>query len=156
MRSVLSLAVTIVATAYLPVFADDPADPSRYNVIWNAPGATSSDSIPLGNGDIGLNVWTEPGGDIVFYIANTDAVDALGRLLKVGRVRLSVPHCPMAAQGADGSEIPFVQTLDLPNGRIVVEWGGDANRAEAVYQGGEVRGLEVKPESRSRDIVIGE
>lgn len=132
MRRVLSLAVTIVATAYLPVFADDPADPSRYNVIWNAPGANSSDSMPLGNGDIGLNVWTEPGGDIVFYIAKTDAVDALGRLLKVGRVRLSVPDCPIAAQGADGSEIPFVQTLDLPNGRIVVKWGEDANRAEAV------------------------
>jgi len=29
--------------------------------------------MPLGNGDIGLNVWTEPGGDLLFYISKTDA-----------------------------------------------------------------------------------
>ncbi len=30
-------------------------------------------SMPLGNGDIGLNVWVDPGGDLLFYISKTDA-----------------------------------------------------------------------------------
>jgi hypothetical protein len=36
------------------------------NVTWHEPGRNSSDSMPLGNGDIALNVWTEANGDVVF------------------------------------------------------------------------------------------
>src|ERR1700754_781231 len=45
----------------------------RYNVRWDAPGPGSAQSMPLGNGDIGLNVWTEQNGDLLFYISKTDA-----------------------------------------------------------------------------------
>ena len=31
--------------------------------------------MPLGNGDIGLNVWIEEGGDLLFYISKADAFD---------------------------------------------------------------------------------
>src|SRR5258708_37183189 len=47
--------------------------PDTYNVDWNVQGPTSSQSMPVGNGDIGLNVWTEPNGDLCFYIGKTDA-----------------------------------------------------------------------------------
>ena len=43
------------------------------NVSWNVPGPTSLQSMPLGNGDIGLNVWTETNGAVDFYIGKTDA-----------------------------------------------------------------------------------
>ena len=43
------------------------------DVQWNSPGPTSAQSMPLGNGDIGLNVWAEKNGDLVFYISKTDA-----------------------------------------------------------------------------------
>ena len=50
--------------------------------------------MPLGNGDLGLNVWVEPNGDLVFYIGKSDAwnEDVAGDqgLMKVGKVRLSV------------------------------------------------------------------
>ena len=39
---------------------------SSNDVVWTEPGNSSADSMPLGNGDIGLNIWTEQNGDIVF------------------------------------------------------------------------------------------
>ncbi len=64
------------------------------DVVWSTPGKTSEDSMPLGNGDIGLNVWTEANGDIVFYVSKTDTwSEKLGSKYhhpKVGRVRLSL------------------------------------------------------------------
>ena len=43
--------------------------------------------MPCGGGDIGLNVWVE-NGDILFYIAKSDAFDENNTLLKLGRVRI--------------------------------------------------------------------
>ncbi|MEI8139935.1 MAG: DUF5703 domain-containing protein [bacterium] len=40
-----------------------------YNVVWHTPSRDSSGSMPLGNGDVALNVWVEEGGDLLFYIA---------------------------------------------------------------------------------------
>jgi hypothetical protein len=43
------------------------------NISWNTPGRTSSQSMPIDNGDIGLNVWVEPGDDLAFFIGKTDS-----------------------------------------------------------------------------------
>ncbi|MBO9610576.1 MAG: hypothetical protein J7639_31775 [Paenibacillaceae bacterium] len=45
----------------------------RYNVAWFTPSKDSTGSMPVGNGDIGLNVWVEEDGDLLFYIGKTDA-----------------------------------------------------------------------------------
>ncbi|UAY50847.1 DUF5703 domain-containing protein [Ferruginibacter albus] len=74
---------------------------NKYNVSWDEPGPTSYQSMPIGNGDIGLNVWTEANGDISFYISKTDAwgeevkdrgdwMKQGGVLMKLGLVRISV------------------------------------------------------------------
>lgn len=60
---------------------------SQYNVIWNSSGRDSSYSMPLGNGDIGLNVWIEEDGDLLFYIGKSEAWSETHRLLKLGRMR---------------------------------------------------------------------
>lgn len=59
---------------------------SRYDVIWPTPSETAAGSMPLGNGDLGLNVWVEPNGDLRFYIGKTDAWGDYSNLLKVGRI----------------------------------------------------------------------
>lgn len=94
---------------------NDPLD--AYNVAWDTPSADSSGSMPLGNGDIGLNVWVEPNGDLLFYIAKTDAWSEIGRLLKLGRVRVRLEPNPFAG-GA-----PFRQTLKLRQGEIEITGG---------------------------------
>ncbi len=46
--------------------------------------------MPLGNGDLALNAWVEPSGDVIFTLAKTDAWDEHARLVKLGRVRVSL------------------------------------------------------------------
>lgn len=81
--------------------------------------------MPLGNGDIGLNAWVEPGGDLLFYISKTDAwgdqvkpgmdgwMKQGGILSKLGLVRVSF------GSGAAG----FRQVLRLREGEIQITEG---------------------------------
>ena len=61
----------------------------RCNVVWDTPGADARGSMPIGNGDIGLNVWVEPSGDLCFFIGKTDAWDENQRLLKLNKARIT-------------------------------------------------------------------
>lgn len=90
---------------------------SQYNVVWDMPGNNSADSMPIGNGDIGLNVWVEQDGDLLFYISKTDAWDENGRLLKVGRVRLKFKPNPFLKDN------PFLQVLKVEQGEIHIRAG---------------------------------
>jgi len=108
-----------------------------YNVTWDTPGPSSSQSMPTGNGDIGLNVWVEPNGDLCFYIGKTDAwgaasdteknqwIKAGGILMKLGKVRVSVNPNPLLNPGA-----PFRQILKLHNNEIVVNEGAGDNAVQ--------------------------
>jgi len=87
------------------------------DVVWTTPSPDSSGSMPLGNGDLGLNVWVEEGGDLLFYLSKTDAWSENGRLLKLGRVRIRLSPNPFMA-GA-----PFEQKLALSTGEITIKAG---------------------------------
>ncbi len=63
--------------------------PDQYDVVWTTPSADSSGSMPLGNGEIGINAWMDEAGVLSFYISKTDSWSENGRLLKVGRVRVT-------------------------------------------------------------------
>lgn len=89
---------------------------SRYNIRWTNPGMNSKGSMPIGNGDIGANVWVEANGDLVFYSSKTDAWSEIGRLLKLGRVRVSITPNPL-------EEGRFVQELKLEEGAIAIDYG---------------------------------
>jgi hypothetical protein len=89
-------------------------DLEKYNVIWDSPGNNSSGSMPIGNGDIGLNLWVEENGDLVFYISKTDAWDENGRLCKVGRVRVKFDPALSVTDG-------FRQALKLRDGIIEIK-----------------------------------
>ena len=80
--------------------------------------------MPIGNGEIGLNAWVEESGDLLFYIGRTDSWDENGRLLKVGRVRISLDP-PMALPPAS-----FSQRLSLADGTITVGFGNGEERVE--------------------------
>lgn len=95
--------------------ADAPAsDPSRSNVVWDSPSPDHSGSMPLGNGDVAANVWWEPSGDLVLYIAKSDSWDEHARLAKVGRVRI-------ALEGVHASS--FRQELVLARGVVECRMG---------------------------------
>jgi hypothetical protein len=89
-------------------------DIETYNVVWDNPSKDSSGSMPIGNGDIGLNLWVEENGDILFYISKTDSWSDNCRLLKLGRVRLKLSPNPFGKGGR------FCQTLKLRQGEIEI------------------------------------
>src|SRR5450432_3313648 len=72
----------------------------RNDVTWNSPGTNENDSMPLGNGDIALNVWTEQNGDIVLLLAKSDAWSENGQLLKLGRIRVKLTPNPFISSVA--------------------------------------------------------
>lgn len=88
-------------------------------VVWDVPSRSSSGSMPLGNGDIGLNVWAEEDGDLLFYIGKTDSWDENGRLLKLGRIRISLLPNPFS------KGLPFRQILHTAEGYIEIVAGRD-------------------------------
>jgi len=102
---ILSLLLTRVALA---------GNLDQYNVVWDAPSADARGSMPIGNGDIGLNVWVEPSGDLVFFIGKTDAWDENMRLLKLGRIRVKFTPVLTVTNG-------FRQELKLRDGVIEIQ-----------------------------------
>lgn len=92
------------------------------NVVWHSPGENSLGSMPSGNGDLGINLWVEKNGDMLFYLSKTDAWSENARLLKLGKVRLSLSPNPFK----DGNY--FLQKLILEDGTIRVEAGKESER----------------------------
>jgi len=80
--------------------------------------------MPVGNGDIGLNVWAEAAtGSVCFYIGKTDSWDENGRLLKLSKVRIRLDPNPFQP-GED-----FRQTLNVREATIEIEGGKGPGRA---------------------------
>ncbi len=95
-----------------------PADRLRAcNVVWTTPSRDAFGSMPLGNGDVGLNLWIEGDGDLLFYIGKTDAWDENCRLLKLGRIRVTLDPNPFR------KGMPFRQELRLEAGEVVIHAG---------------------------------
>ncbi|MGV8096550.1 MAG: DUF5703 domain-containing protein [Mangrovibacterium sp.] len=88
-----------------------------YNVVWNTPPENSRGSMPIGNGDTGSNVWVEPNGELCILLSKTDCWSENGRLLKLGKLRLSMNPNPIKKDAF------FRQELNLEKGTIEIEAG---------------------------------
>ena len=99
----LAAALTLTSPA-----APHPID--AHNVVWTTPGKTSADSMPLGNGELGINLWVEENGDLLFYLGRNDSLSEVSQLCKVGQLRVSLSPNPFTA-GA-----PFRHELKLREG----------------------------------------
>src|ERR1700691_6270465 len=66
------------------------------DVTWKTLGNNENDSMPIGNGDLAANVCTEQNGDLVLLVAKSDAWSEMGKLLKLGRVRVHIAPNPFA------------------------------------------------------------
>ena len=80
--------------------------------------------MPIGNGDIGLNVWVESSGAVDFYIGKTDAwsdpvtSDTNGNslnLYKLAGARVTLNPNPLSS----GTGTPFAQLLMLHSGEML-------------------------------------
>ena len=81
---------------------------------WRTPSKNSSESMPCGGGDIGMNVWVED-GDVLFYLSRSGCFDENNTLLKLGRFRVHLSK-PFALSS-------FRQQLVLKDGYVQVTDG---------------------------------
>jgi hypothetical protein len=78
--SVLTVAAVLPFSGCKDRLAEDSASPEivalpeKQNVEWDTPGPTSRESMPLGNGDIALNVWVEERGKDVVILSGNECV----------------------------------------------------------------------------------
>ena len=115
LRAVLALAW---ALGGLSTAAGDPLTwLAGQHVVWSSPITNVWGTVPLGNGDLALNAWVEPDGDLCWYLSKSDAWDAHARLLKLGLVRVQLSPNPFAAGQ------PFRQELNLGQGAIEIVAG---------------------------------
>ncbi len=112
-RMTLSVVCLFSAGWVLGDVAKCPAVPVSYNVLWDSQSGNSSESMPVGGGDIGLNVWAED-NELMFYIARSGTFDENNQMLKLGRVRIILSPNPFSSQ------TEFRQELKLQQGCIEV------------------------------------
>lgn len=100
---------------FLIVSSQVNASESEYS--WTSPSRNSSESMPCGGGDLGMNVWVE-NGDILFYVAQSGAFDENNTLLKQGRFRIRLTPNPFVNAN------DFRQTLKLSDGSVEISARG--------------------------------
>ena len=115
--NLMPVALWSMALCSVSVAGEPAAPPSPYEVVWDSPSPDCNGTMPLGNGEIALNAWIEPSGDLRFYIARTDSWDDNGRLVKVGSVRIKVGDGP-----ADRTK-QFRQILTVKDGTLSARYG---------------------------------
>src|SRR3984957_4155697 len=94
------------------------------DVVWTTPSKNAAGSMPLGNGEVGINLWVEENGDLNFYISRSDSFSEISRLLKVGQVRVAISPNPFVT-GAR-----FEQRLHLHDGVCEITAGEGASRVQ--------------------------
>ena len=92
------------------------------DVTWNSLGVNENDSMPIGNGTLGANVWTEANGDLVLLVSSPDAWTEMGKLVKLGRVRIRLTPNPFVGSG------DFIEKLRLEDGAIEIRAGSNTMR----------------------------
>lgn len=90
--------------------------PAAYNVVWDSPSANSSESMPLGGGDIGCNVWVED-GQIYLYVQRSGSLAETNQYLKLGRLNITLNPNPFIE---DKNSLEFRQELMLQEGYIEI------------------------------------
>lgn len=88
------------------------ADYVPADYTWTTQSRNSSESMPCGGHDVGMNVWVE-NGDLLFYVSRSGFFDENNTLLKAGRFRLHVDGNPFASN--------FSQTLCLNDGAVYIK-----------------------------------
>jgi len=90
-----------------------PTTQAQQDVIWNTQSQNSSESMPVGGGDIGLNLWVEK-GEVYLYLSRSGTFDENNTLLKLGRVKLEFSSDPFEGK-------TFKQELILKDGYAQID-----------------------------------
>ncbi|WP_199769323.1 DUF5703 domain-containing protein [Flavivirga eckloniae] len=83
-------------------------------MVWENQSKNALESMPLGGGDVGLNVWVE-NNELLFYIGQSGTFDENNQMLKHGRVRIS------SEPNLFENGMSFSQELKINEGYILIK-----------------------------------
>ena len=92
-----------------------------YNISWLSQSKNAGESMPVGGGGIGCNVWVE-NNELLLYFSQSGSFDENNAFLKSGRLRLKLSPNPFNKDG-------FRQELVVKNGYIDIQSGHDGIQA---------------------------
>ena len=116
-----------------------------FNLRFSQQGEDSWSSMPLGNGEISSQVWTNKKGEIQFYLGTTDSRDAMDNLIKVGKLTIQFePN--IIADGANYSEELLLNegVFRIKNKLADIRFRVDANRPEIIISGSSAVPVKIK------------
>jgi len=96
--------------------AAQEAQLNAYNITWLTQSKNAGESMPVGGGGIGCNVWVE-NDELLLYFSQSGSFDENNAFLKSGRLRLKLSPNPF-------NKDDFKQELVLKNGYINIHSGG--------------------------------
>ena len=123
-------ALTAPAAAASAAGTSVPDVVRRAAVTWrDADWPAELGSLPLGNGDVSANAWVERDtGDLLLYLAKSDAFDINALPIKVGRLRFTFD--PPLWTAATTRNATWSQTLTVANATLTIH--GDTGYAISV------------------------
>lgn len=112
MKNILCMAALLLLASNTVEAQSDVVN--NYSVSWDSPSENSAGAMPIGNGEVGANVWMEGNGYLVFFLSRTDAWAENAALYKLGKIRVSL--YPFLK----GDDVSFNQFLNLGEGKIEI------------------------------------
>lgn len=114
MKNILILCVALLMSIGVRAYERESNEwIGAYNPCWTSQSSNSSESMPCGGGDVGMNVWVE-NDEVFLYLSRSGVFDENNVSPKLGRIRLSFSPNPF--KGAS-----FRQELILKDGYVEIE-----------------------------------
>lgn len=104
--------------------ANDAETTSPYRVVWETPSKDWNGTMPLGNGEVGINAYFDASAKLHILLARTDSWDDYGHLAKVGAVEIELT----SEQSSENVASTFRQVLDVETGVISAAYGPEGRQ----------------------------
>ena len=98
-----------------------PAKPIKPDLVWTTAPSGVTESMPLANGKLGVNVWADSSDTLWLLVSHVDALDENTNLDKLGRVKIEAALASPANDVARSAMQAFKQEMHLSNGTVSID-----------------------------------
>ncbi len=107
-----------------------------YNLKFSERGTDSWSSLPLGNGELAAQVWTNDEGKLQFYLGTTDSRDGMDNVIKIGKLTIGFEPNILVNGTAYSEELTLNEgILRISNTLADIRIRVDAHHPEVIVSG---------------------
>lgn len=116
-----------------------------FNLRFHEAGTDSWSSMPLGNGEISAQVWTDREGKLQFYLATTDSRDGMDNPIKIGKLTIGFEPNIMADHSGYTEELLLDEgVFRVRNALADICFRVDAHHPQIIISGSSAIPVKVK------------